>query len=83
MPAMDTPTYSSRSRLAAVLLCVFLGFLGAHRFYLGKTGTGVLMLLTLGGFGLWMLYDLILLVVGSFRDKEDRRVFRWLEEGAF
>ena len=72
-------TVSSRSRLIALLLCFFLGCFGAHRFYVGKTGTGVLMLLTLGGLGIWMLVDLILIAAGSLRDKEGRRVYDWLE----
>jgi TM2 domain-containing membrane protein YozV len=72
-------TVSTRSRLIALLLCLFLGCFGAHRFYIGKTGTGVLMLLTLGGLGIWMLIDLILIAAGSLRDAEDRRVYNWLE----
>jgi TM2 domain-containing membrane protein YozV len=47
---------------------------GAHRFYVGKTGTGIAQLLTLGGLGLWMLYDLILILTAQFRDVDDRRV---------
>jgi len=64
-----------------LLLCCWLGWLGVHRFYVGKIGTGVLMV-TIGGFGIWMLIDLILIAVGSFRDKEGRRVFRWTEPGS-
>ena len=79
---MDAVNISPRSRLVALLLCFFLGALGAHRFYVGKVGTGILMLLTLGGLGIWMLIDLILIVVGSFNDKEGRRVFRWTEPGS-
>jgi TM2 domain len=67
----------------ALLFCILLGFLGIHRFYLGKIGTGVLMALTLGGLGVWNLVDLILIAVGSFRDTENKRVFRWLEPGSF
>jgi len=74
--------YSPRSRLVALLLCWFLGIFGAHRFYVGKVGTGVLMLVTLGGFGIWALIDLIIIVVGSFRDQEGRLVFVWMENGS-
>jgi TM2 domain-containing membrane protein YozV len=77
--AMESESISPKSRLAAALLCFFLGVFGAHRFYLRKTGTAVLMLLTLGGLGIWALVDLIFIVVGSFRDKEGKRVYEWLE----
>ncbi len=73
---------SPKSRLAAVLLCFLLGVFGAHRFYVGKIGTGILMLVTVGGLGIWALIDLILIIVGSFKDKEGRLVFRWTEPGA-
>lgn len=72
---------SPKSRLVALLLCLFLGWLGAHRFYVGKIGTGILMPLAFGGvFGIWVLVDLIFIVCGVFRDKNDKRIFRWLEE---
>lgn len=79
---IDTSTISPKSRLVALLFCVLLGFLGVHRFYLGKIGTGILMVVTLGGLGIWALIDMILIAVGSFRDAEGRRVFRWLEPGS-
>ncbi len=69
--------FSPYSRLAALLFCFFLGPLGAHRFYVGKTGTAILMLLTLGGLGIWVLVDLILIVSGSFFDSKRRRVINW------
>lgn len=70
---------SSKSRLITLLLCFFLGYFGAHRFYVGKIGTGFLMLFTMGGLGLWMLIDIIFILCGSFRDKEGHRVMVWLE----
>lgn len=73
------PDASPRSRLAALLLCWFLGIFGAHRFYVGKVGTGILMIFTLGGLWVWWFVDLIMIIVGSFRDKEGRRVIVWTD----
>lgn len=71
---------SPYSRLGALLFCLFLGVFGAHRFYVRKFGTGVLTIVTLGGgLGIWPFVDCILIAIGSFRDKEGRRVMRWLE----
>ena len=61
---------SEKNFVAALLLCLFLGGLGAHRFYVGKIGTGILMLVTLGGLGIWFLIDLIMIAIGKFTDKE-------------
>jgi TM2 domain len=69
---------SERRALTAGLLCLIVGVFGAHRFYVGKHGTGLLMLLTLGGMGIWWLADLIMLITGQFRDKEGRRVTEWV-----
>lgn len=60
---------SEKGFVATLLLCLFLGGLGVHRFYVGKIGTGILMLLTLGGLGIWALIDIIMIAVGSFKDK--------------
>jgi hypothetical protein len=73
---------SDKSRGVALALATILGPFGAHRFYLNKTRSGVLMLLTLGGVGIWYLYDLILVASGSFRDAEGRLVSRWEPEQA-
>ncbi|WLR41327.1 TM2 domain-containing protein [Bacillus carboniphilus] len=61
---------SEKNWVATLLLCFFLGVLGVHRFYVGKIGTGILMLITGGGFGIWVLIDFIMIIVGSFKDKE-------------
>ena len=68
---------SEKSRGVALALATILGPFGAHRFYAGKTGTGVLMAVTIGGLGVWYLYDLILVASGSFRDIEGRLIRRW------
>lgn len=68
---------SEKRMLPAAILCFFLGFLGVHRFYVGKIGTGILQLLTFGGFGIWALVDFIMIVIGSFTDKTGARLTLW------
>ena len=60
--------YPRKSRLIALLLCIFLGVGGFHRFYVGKIGTGLLWLFTGGFFGIGWLVDLFFIIVGGFRD---------------
>jgi TM2 domain-containing membrane protein YozV len=62
--------------LALFLLTFFVGVLGIHRFYVGKIGTGVLMLITLGGLGVWFLVDLLLVVTGQFTNKDGQKIPR-------
>ncbi len=63
---------SDKQFVPTVLLCLLLGGLGAHRFYVGKILTGILMLITLGGFGIWSLIDLIMIILGKFTDAEGK-----------
>ena len=59
-----------KSQLVALLLALFIGVLGIHRFYLGYMGIGIIQLLTLGGFGIWALIDLIMIITGSLKPKD-------------
>ena len=68
---------SPKSRLVVTLLAWFLGVFGAHRFYLGKIGTALLMLFTLGGLGIWALVDFIFAVAGIMEDKDGRPIKNW------
>lgn len=65
-----------RSWLVALLLCFFLGCLGAHRFYAGYKLLGVVQLITFGGLGIWALIDLIMIALGKFRDAQGRPLSR-------
>lgn len=56
--------------LTTLLLCIFLGYWGIHRFYTGHIAIGVVQLLTLGGCGIWYLVDIILIATGSFKDAQ-------------
>lgn len=68
---------SRRKRLPALLLCVFFGMFGTHRFYAGKVGTGLLQMLTLGGLFFWAFLDLILIVTGHFYDVDGAPLKEW------
>lgn len=68
---------SEKRILPAFLLCFFLGCFGVHRFYVGKVGTGVLQLITLGGLGIWALIDFVMIIVGAFTDKQGNKITQW------
>ncbi|WP_018969112.1 TM2 domain-containing protein [Rubritalea marina] len=70
-------TTSSKKILPAFILCFLFGVFGVHRFYVGKVGTGVIQILTAGGFGIWTVIDLILIVIGKFTDKEGNAITEW------
>ena len=72
----SSTTTSTTDWLTLFLLTFFVGVLCVHRFYVGKIGTGFLMLLTLGGLGVWFLVDLILVVTGQFTNKDGQKIPR-------
>ena len=69
---------SEKRKLPAFLLCLFLGVFGLHRFYVGKVATGLIQLFTVGGFVIWWLIDLLVILLGGFTDKEGRLITRWV-----
>lgn len=68
---------SEKRILPAFLLCFFFGAFGFHRFYVGKIGTGVLQVLTLGGLGIWALVDFVMIIIGAFTDKQGNKITQW------
>ena len=71
------PTTSRCSRAIALILTLLLGFVGAHRFYVGRTATALAMLFTVGGFGIWWLIDIAFVASGQLKDNEGKWVSEW------
>ena len=76
-PLDDVPQSSERSRSVALILGVLGGVFGFHRFYVGRPQSGAFMALTLGGLGMWWLYDMVVVIAGEFRDSEGLLVRNW------
>ena len=60
---------SAKDKLTALLLCIFLGGIGVHHFYVGRVGYGILYLFTFGLFGIGVVVDIILIATGSYKDQ--------------
>ncbi len=65
---------SQHNRWVIFFLALFLGYLGVHRFAVGKVFTGLLMFATGGGFGLWWAFDVFMILLGQFTDSNGLRV---------
>ena len=76
-PRPARPPVSERSRGLTLGLALVGGMFGLHRFYTGRTQSGIWMCLTLGGMGIWYLYDVVVVAAGDFHDGDGRRVARW------
>jgi TM2 domain-containing membrane protein YozV len=73
---VKTTTLPPREFLIALILSIFVGYLGIDRMYLGKVWTGLLKLITAGGLGIWWLIDILLIAFGAMRDKWGRELAR-------
>ena len=76
-PRAGQAPVSERSRGVALGLAILGGPFGLHRFYTGRIQSGIWMCLTLGGMGIWYLYDVVVVAAGDFHDCDGRRVARW------
>lgn len=78
---MTSGCYSNKTLnarwLTTLLLSVFLGFLGIHRFFTGKIGTGLLMLLTAGGCGIWYIIDIIMIATENYSDDDNNKILMY------
>jgi len=68
---------SEKSRLTALLLCIFFSILGIHQFYVGNTRNGIIQLCTFGGCGIWVTIDFFLILFGKFTDANGLPLEKW------
>lgn len=68
--SQNTARYHSKT--ITLILCLMLGLLGVHRFYVGKKGTGILWLFSAGGFIIGWIIDILAILNGSFTDSLGR-----------
>ena len=66
--------YAYKSKMVTLVLCILLGWLGIHRYFVGKTGTGILYMCSLGLFGFGVLFDLIMILTNAFSDSRNQKL---------
>jgi len=69
---------SNKSRLVTLIFATWFGMFGGHRFYVGKTGTGIVWLLTFGVLGIGIVVDIVMILAGKFYDKDNKPVLVWM-----
>jgi TM2 domain-containing membrane protein YozV len=74
--AKQDQSETNKTILPIVLFLILLPTV--HRFYVGKIGTGLLFFFTVGGLGIWWIYDVIISITGNFTDKQGRKITRWI-----
>lgn len=74
-----TQPVSPKSRLVAAILAWYLGVFGVHRFYAGRIVSGIFMILTFGGLGIWALIDAIVVLCGEFKDSDGLKIRTWID----
>ena len=75
-PANAANSEISDKRILPVILFLIL-LPTVHRLYVGKIGTGLLFFFTIGGVGIWWIYDVIISITGNFTDKQGRKIALW------
>ena len=74
----ERSSISDRKRLIAAILALCFGVFGAHRFYAGKTGTGLAQVFTIGGLGIWCFIDFLIILFGEFTDIDGKKIREWI-----
>jgi TM2 domain-containing membrane protein YozV len=70
----NTKTKLNPEWIITTILVIFFGYFGVHRFYNGKIGTGILMIITVGGLGIWVLIDFIMILLSKFKDSQNKYI---------
>jgi TM2 domain-containing membrane protein YozV len=74
---LDVDHSSPKNGTLLIVLCIFFGIFGAHRFYAGKTKSAIVQLLTLGGLGIWTVIDFLFILFGEFTDADGLKIDPW------